>query len=403
MKKVAVVGGGAAGFFCAIHLAQRHPDYQISIFERGSQVLEKVKISGGGRCNVTHQALEIRDFVAFYPRGNKELYPCFHRFGATETYAWYENMGVKLKTEPDGRVFPCTDSSQTIIDCLLSQARTLGIQIHTKHRIDNFFRRASKWVVEIAQAEQIFDTLVLTSGGSTAIWKILANLGHTIASPVPSLFTFNVKHAIILDLPGLVLPHVTISIKETNHEQSGPLLITHWGLSGPAILKLSAVAARELADLQYKFHIDINISGLKNMERALELLQSHKYSASKRPIYSEKPMPMPNRFWEKLLKHLLIPEKNWADLTKGELQSLAKSLVQLTMAVTGKSTNKDEFVTAGGVSLKEVDFKTMESKLLPHLYFAGEVLNIDALTGGFNFQAAWTTAWIAAQSIDIGK
>ena len=399
MKRVAIVGGGAAGFFCAIQLAQRQPTYKITIFERGSQVLEKVKISGGGRCNLTHRALEIKDFVEFYPRGKKELYPCFTRFGAADTFEWFEKKGVRLKTENDGRVFPVTDSSQTIIDCLVSQVSKLGVQIKTSQRIDHFSKSDSKWILTLGQEQLAFDILILTPGSSTAIWKILHELGHTIVTPVPSLFTFNIKNPLIAQLPGLVLPNVSVKIRETKYVQKGPLLITHWGLSGPAILKLSAVAARELADMQYKFQIDVNISGMKHAEQAFEFLQTHKYSASKKQIYVDKPLVVPYRFWDSLLKYLQIPEKNWADTTKSELQILAKAFVQLTMEVSGKSSNKDEFVTAGGVHLKEVDFKTMESKLHPNLYFAGEVLNIDALTGGFNFQAAWTTAWIAAQGI----
>lgn len=396
---IIIIGGGAAGFFAAITIAEKNPDFKIAILERGKEVLTKVKVSGGGRCNVTHACFVPNELVKFYPRGERELKGPFNQFCSGDTIEWFEKRGVQLKIEEDGRMFPVTDSSQTIIDCFLNEIKKLKIDVLTGKSVKSFFAARDYWKIETNSEVFACKKIVITTGSNTKIWELLNELGHTIIEPVPSLFTFNIKDERIKNLMG-VSAHVSIKIKGTSLKSSGPLLITHWGMSGPAILRLSAWGAKILFDLNYKFQLQINWLNDLNFEEALEELQSLKEENIKKQVDKFCPFTFPKRLWESLLEASGITlNSKWADLSKKQLVNLAEQLTNGIFNVNGKSTFKDEFVTAGGIDLKEVNFKTMESKLLPNLYFAGEVLNIDAITGGFNFQNAWTTAYIAAQNI----
>lgn len=395
---IIVCGGGAAGFFTAINIAERDPSLKIAILERGKNVLEKVRISGGGRCNVMHSCYDPRDLVKFYPRGEKELRSPFHTFSATETQEWFENHGVTLKTEDDGRMFPDTDSSQTIIDCFLNAAQSNKIDIITGAGVQEIYR-GEMWKLDTHQGQFSCNQLVIATGSNTKIWEMLKALGHTIIAPVPSLFTFNIKDPRIKELPG-ISSFATVKVVGSKLEASGPLLITHWGMSGPAILRLSAWGARILAEKNYRFQICVNWMNDLTVEETQDLLIGLKQEHPKRIAGGKSPIEMPNRLWDHLVEAAGIPSgKKWADLSKTEIRNLATELSAGIYDVNGKSTFKEEFVTAGGIDLREVDFKTMESKVCPNLFFAGEILNIDAITGGFNFQNAWTTGWIVSQSI----
>ena len=382
-------------------LKKIHED-EVIILEKSNKLLSKVKISGGGRCNVTNSISNPIELSKFYPRGEKELIGPFNRFTTTNTIKWFEDRGVKLITEEDGRVFPITDSSQTIIDCFLNEAKKLNVKIITKKNVEEIISSSNKkWILKCSdKSEYEADELLITTGNSETFWDILKKLGHEIINPVPSLFTFNIKDERLKDIPGISIQNVEIKIVNTNYKSSGPLLITHWGLSGPAILKLSAFAARELFSMNYNFEIEINFIPNINSKNILSMLQKIKGLNSKKIISSNNHFNIPLRLWEKLTTATGINSTlKWNDVSNLLLSNLAKELTQAKFIVEGKSTFKEEFVTCGGVSLKEVDFKTMQSKLLPGIYFAGEVLNIDALTGGFNFQSAWTTSWIAANSM----
>ena len=393
-QKIIIIGGGAAGFFTAITAAEANPNATITILERGKYVLEKVKISGGGRCNVTHACFIPRDLVKNYPRGDKALMSPFSRFAAGDTIDWFEKRGVKLKIEDDGRMFPITDDSQTIVDCLLDAADKKKVQILRGCRVEDIDTIDNQFVIKTNQGDIEADKLVVATGSSTAMWDILKRLGHTIIKPVPSLFTFNIKDSRIENLAGISVEKAEISILNSKLKAEGPLLITHWGLSGPAILKLSSWGARELFEKNYDFSIKINWTGGYNTEEVKDLLNDCKSDFYKKQISNTPQYNVPSRFWERLLKAAEIPDTlRWADISKKHIQALAEQLTQSIFIVKGKSTFKEEFVTAGGVDLDEVNFKTFESKLIPNLYFAGEVLNIDAITGGFNFQAAWTGGW----------
>lgn len=411
MLDVAVIGGGAAGFFAAINITLTHPDKKVQIFEKSSTCLGKVKISGGGRCNVTHHCFDPVILSKYYPRGQKELISVFNRFNPSHTIAWFETHGVKLKTESDGRMFPVTDDSQTIIDCFMDICKARKIVVQTRCGIKSIVKKETYFELHTEQAIIQAKKVVVSSGSSEVFWNMLAKMGHTIVPPVPSLFTFNIKNDLIEDLPGLSVPNAAVKLaiekailkqyklSEADCTQSGPLLITHWGLSGPAILKLSAVAARILHHLNYRFRIQINFSRLKQ-EETLQFLQNFKSQNTRKQIINTPLFDIPARWWQRL--HALTFSSTyitWSDISKNDLNRLAQHLCAYELEVDGKSTFKDEFVTAGGVDLKEVDFKTMESKILPGLFLAGEVLNIDALTGGFNFQAAWSEAWVISQSI----
>ncbi len=396
---IIIVGGGAAGFFTAINIVEKNPNLKVAILERGKEVLSKVKISGGGRCNVTHACFVPNDLVKFYPRGEKELRGPFHQFCSGDTIDWFEKHGVELKIEEDGRMFPVSNSSQTIVDCFLTATQKLGIEILLGQSVQSIFKAKDYWKVETTTENFSCQNLILTTGSNPKIWEMLANIGHTIIPPVASLFTFNIGDKRTKDLMG-VSALASVKVKNSKLEASGPLLITHWGMSGPGILRLSAWGARELAEKKYQFAIQVNWLLDSTLDEAEEKLKELKLEHSKKVVTKKSPFEFPNRLWENLVLASIISEDTkWADLTKKQLQNLAMQLTQGEFQVNGKSTFKEEFVTAGGIDLKEINFKTMESKLHPNLYFAGEIVNVDAITGGFNFQNAWTSGFIVAEAI----
>lgn len=399
MRSILIIGGGAAGFFGAINLAKSCPDYRITILEKSNSVLGKVKISGGGRCNVTHSCFEPKELVKFYPRGKKELLGAFYNFQPLNTIKWFEERGVELKTEEDGRMFPVSNSSQTIIDCFTDEVEKYGVKVRLKSGVNSIERIGSKWFVDINDERLEADDILMAAGSSSKIWKLLKSLGHRIVDPVPSLFTFNIADKKIHDLAGLSIANVKVKIKKKKSFTTGPLLFTHWGLSAPAILKLSSAEAPLLNELDYKFGILVDFIPEVNEDLLSEMLMDVQRSSTKN-IYNHNTFDFPKRFWNYLLSAAKVPEDRiWPELRKAEKSSLISSLKRMEYQVNGKSTFKEEFVTAGGVSLKDVNFKTMESKKASGLYFAGEVINIDGYTGGYNFQAAWTTSYLAASAI----
>ncbi|MBS7787202.1 NAD(P)/FAD-dependent oxidoreductase [Flavobacterium sp. CYK-55] len=406
---IIVVGGGAAGFFTAINIAELKPEKRIAILERGKNVLEKVRISGGGRCNVTHACFVPDELIRFYPRGEKELRGPFHQFCSGDTIEWFEKHGVALKIEDDGRMFPTSDSSQTIIDCFLEAAKNNKIDILTGQSVQSIFKSEKHWKIDTPNQNFSCDQLVMATGSNPKIWELLEKMGHSIIAPVPSLFTFNIKDPRIKELMGLSAL-AQVKVKGTNLDASGPLLITHWGMSGPGILRLSAWGARILADKNYQFALEVNwLNGL-DFESTEDVLKTFKLDLAKKVVAKQSPFAltnnlpidirMPNRLWEKLTFAAGInADEKWADLNKNQIKKLAQELFGGVFQVNGKSTFKEEFVTAGGIDLREINFKTMQSKLHENLYFAGEILNIDAITGGFNFQNAWTGGFIVAKNI----
>ncbi|WP_188051407.1 NAD(P)/FAD-dependent oxidoreductase [Flavobacterium sp. GP15] len=396
---IIIVGGGAAGFFTAINIVEKNPTLKVAILERGSEVLQKVRISGGGRCNVTHACFEPNELVKFYPRGEKELRGPFHQFGAGDTIEWFEKHGVALKIESDGRMFPVSNSSQTIIDCFLEATKKLGIAVLTGQSVQSIFKQEALWKIETQTENYLCEKLVLATGSNPKVWDMLQNFGHAVITPVPSLFTFNIKDVRIKELSG-VAAQATVKVKDTKLISSGPLLITHWGMSGPAILKLSAWGARILHDKNYQFTIFVNWLNDADSEEVEKKLKDLKQEHAKKSVSKKSPFELTNRLWESLvIASGIEAETKWADLSKIQLTNLINQLVNGTFQVNGKSTFKEEFVTAGGIDLKEINFKTMESKLHKNLYFAGEIVNIDAITGGFNFQNAWTSGFIVANTI----
>ncbi|WP_147677853.1 BaiN/RdsA family NAD(P)/FAD-dependent oxidoreductase [Algibacter pacificus] len=396
---VIIIGGGAAGFFSAINIAEQNPDLKVAILERGGEVLTKVKVSGGGRCNVTHAEFMPEELVKNYPRGEKELRGPFHQFMTGDTIEWFENRGVPLKIEDDGRMFPESNSSQTIIDCFLGEAEKYGVAIFKNHAVKTITHFESSYQIETTQGDFSAEKVVIATGSNPKIWKVLEGLGHTVSQPVPSLFTFNIKDERITEIPGVVALNVEIKVVNTNLRSEGPLLITHWGMSAPAILKLSAFGAIELAKRDYKFQIEVNFIR-QDFESCLDVLKTTKQDLAKKTVFKSTEFDLPKRLWHKLvLASQITTETRWADLNKMQLEALTNQLTAAVFSVDGKSTFKEEFVTAGGVNLKEVNFKTFESKKHENLYFAGEVLNIDAVTGGFNFQNAWTGGFIVAKAI----
>jgi predicted Rossmann fold flavoprotein len=402
--KIIIIGGGAAGFFAAITVAEANPKADIIILERGKNVLEKVKISGGGRCNVTHACFVPRELTKNYPRGERELMSPFSKFAAGDTIDWFDKRGVELKIEDDGRMFPVSDDSQTIVDCLYNTATRLGVKVLKGFRVDDLAMSADgKWQIQTPERRFQADKLMLATGSSTAVWTILERLGHTIIKPVPSLFTFNIKDERLKDLLGISVPMAEISVENEKLRGNGPLLITHWGVSGPAILKMSAWGARIFHDKQYHFKIKINWTNGYSLKDVEDNLMDCKMELHPKKYVSNTPQyDLPNRLWQRLVWASEIGETaRWADISKRQIQNLAGQIAQGIYEVKGKSTYKDEFVTAGGVRLDEVNFKTFESKLLPNLYFSGEVLDIDAITGGFNFQAAWSGAWTAGNAMGM--
>ncbi|NOR27188.1 MAG: aminoacetone oxidase family FAD-binding enzyme [Lutibacter sp.] len=399
-KKLIIIGGGAAGFFVAINAAEMNPELEVLILEGSNNVLQKVKVSGGGRCNVTHACFTPNELVEFYPRGKKELRGPFHQFMTGDTMEWFENRGVSLKIEDDNRVFPESNSSQTIIDCFLESAKNAGVKVQKSTRVDSIEKNEEKFIIKTNSKEFIADYLLVASGSNAKVWSMLEGFGHTIVKSVPSLFTFNIEDKRLQDIPGSSVPKASVKVLNSKLREQGPLLITHWGLSGPGILKLSAWGALELYEKDYQFEIEVNWLS-KKFETVLDFLKSEKKQNSKkqvilRSVFEE----ISKRLWEKfVIAANISANTQWAQLNNKQLEGLAKQLTQSVFNVNGKSTFKDEFVTAGGINLKEINFKRFESKLHKNLFFAGEVLNIDAVTGGFNFQNAWTGGWIVANAI----
>lgn len=419
MFDVIIVGGGAAGFYAAIHIAEKNPKLSIALFERGKTVLGKVKVSGGGRCNVTHAEFNPKELVINYPRGKKELLGPFHQYAPGDVFEFFEKRSLPLKIEKDGRVFPESDSSQTIIDCFVGEAKRLGINVlkNSSVKFFQFLEDVKKWQVTTQNKHYQAETLLMTTGSNPKIWKQLEVLGHNIIEPIPSLFTFNTNDVRLKNNQGLsAMAQVSIVPKKIYTERQakakkiwtelgkleaeGPVLITHWGFSGPAILKLSAWGARLLNLYGYSFKIKVNWLPERSMASFFGLLQEVKTLEPKKTIARTKVVELPNRLWQSLVQAAKIDKSlTWADCTKEKMKALAMQLTESVFEISGKSTFKEEFVTAGGIDLKEVDFKSFESKLFPNLYFAGEIINIDAITGGFNFQNAWTGAYLAAQAI----
>ena len=402
MIRIAIVGGGAAGFFAAIAAARANSDCEVFLFERGSQFLSKVRISGGGRCNVTHALFDPRIFTTQYPRGERELISPFHRFSARDTVTWFEDRGVRLKQEEDGRVFPVTDSSETIVDCLLAEAKAAGVQFRARNGIEAArVRPQGGFDLKLSNGGSVScDRLLLATGGARSVIgaQIARSLGHSIEPPVPSLFSLHVPSPWLRSLPGVSVPDVELSFGKLR--ERGPMLITHNGVSGPAVLRLSAWGARTLHEMDY--HFTLRVNWLPNLdEDALRTkFQSRRETQSNRRVVKSAIGNLPARLWEQLVTNAEVaPETIWTSLPRVRANALIRQLRETRLEVNGKTMNKDEFVTCGGVRRREVNFKTMESRLTPNLYFAGELLDIDGITGGFNFQAAWTSGWIAGHAM----
>ena len=399
--KVIVIGGGAAGFFGAIAAAES--GHEVTILEAASSVLAKVRVSGGGRCNLTHSCFEPRELVNSYPRGGKALRGPFTRFQPTDTISWFESRGVQTKTETDGRMFPTTDDSATIVNCLQTAAENAGVLIRLRANVSSIQKTDSLFFVTLQSGETMqADRILLATGGSRAGFELTSALGHQIVPPVPSLFTFKVQDPRIENLPGVAVEHVDCQLvtDAKTFSQSGPILVTHWGLSGPAVLKLSAWAARELHDSNYNATLRINWLSGSSADQIRAQLNSFKAAHPKKTVDVASPWSLPKRLWKSLVDHAVGPQPvRWAELSKKATQALLTELSAGEFQVAGKGVFKEEFVTCGGVDLKEVDFRTMESRICPGLYFAGEILDIDGITGGFNFQNAWTTAWIAGNAM----
>ena len=421
--RVVVIGGGAAGFFGAIACANAHPRAEVTLLEAGYQPLAKVRVSGGGRCNVTHACFEAAQLVQYYPRGGKALRGALTRFQPKDTVAWFESHGVELKTESDGRMFPVTDSSETIVNCLVNAAEDAGVRVYTGTMVKSVRKfdvaltpssspiqgegskiKDYEFEVELKTGEVIeCDRLLLATGSNPQAYRWLKDLGHTVEPTVPSLFTFNLPDPRLQDLAGVSVNDARVRLPDAGKllgEQTGPLLITHWGLSGPAVLKLSAWGARFLHEHQYQTPLIINWLPQYTEESLRNTLLAVKSQLPRRQVTTSCPLAVPKRLWLSLATSVGISaEERWAEVSKKALNGLIQELIQGRYFIKGKGVFKEEFVTCGGVRLKEVDFKTMESRLVPHLYFAGEILDIDGVTGGFNFQSAWTTAWLAGQAM----
>ncbi len=400
--KLVVIGAGAAGVFCAVNVARLHPQMEVVILERSSKLLSKVKVSGGGRCNITHDCSSITEMVNRYPRGSSFLKKAFRHFFTSDTVAWFEQRGVQLKTEADGRMFPVTDNSQTVIDCLLKEADKYNITIIRNAIVTTIDKVGASWQIQTAAGSFISDYVCVASGGITGMpWlTCIQGFGHHIEKPVPSLFTFNIPGNSITELMGISCGQVSVKIAGTKWQQTGSVLITHWGLSGPAVLRLSAWAAKDLAMKNYEFSIIVNWLPEFNETTLLARMQHLRFSLASQKIINRNPFGLPARLWEYFLQSAEINEGiRWADLPAKAQNKLVKLLCAQEFPVKGKTTFKEEFVTAGGVSLPEIDADTMQSKLVNGLYFAGEVIDVDGITGGYNFQNAWTTGWIAANGI----
>jgi predicted Rossmann fold flavoprotein len=402
-EKIAIIGGGAAGFFAAIACARANPKNELSLFERGSHFLTKVRISGGGRCNVTHACFDPRALSASYPRGERALISPFHRFSPNDTIDWFEARGVRLKVEPDGRMFPVTDSSSTIVDCLVEEAGRAGVKLFTRKGLQSA-RKVPEggFELELAGDKVRCDRLLLATGGCRVAGsaRILQSLGHTVVPPVPSLFSFHVPTTWIHALPGIAVNDVEVSVKDTRLRERGPLLITHNGVSGPVILRLSAWGARLLHSFDYKFLIRVNWLPELSESDLRAKFQTSRESHPNRRVLSTPVVSLPARLWEQLaIAAGIVEETKWTTLSRAQANALIRLLRGTELEVNGKSLNKEEFVTCGGVDLREINLRTMESRITPRLYVAGELLDVDGITGGFNFQAAWTTGWIAGHAM----
>lgn len=401
-QRIVVIGGGAAGFFGAIAAAT--PQTTVTLYEAGPECLAKVRISGGGRCNVTHHCFDPAQLVQNYPRGGKALRGAFSRFQPKDTIAWYQQRGVKLKTEADGRMFPVTDDSATIVDCLMQTALRVGVTIKTKSPVRQVTPTNPGFVIGLKQGEVTCDLVLLATGSSPQGHRIAKNLGHHIESPVPSLFTFTIKDAALRQRSGLSMNPVEVKLKLPGQKkplaQTGPVLITHWGLSGPAVLKLSAWGARALQEQGYQGRLVINWLPQLSQDDVRTRLQQAREEGGKRAIANHNPTPAPKRLWTYFVQRAQIdPQLQWTALSNKAINKLIQELCHGEYSLQGKGVFKDEFVTCGGVRLKEINFKTMESRLCQGLFFAGEILDIDGITGGFNFQSAWTTGWLAGQGM----
>ena len=402
MKNIAVIGGGAAGFFSAISVKTHYPNYNVALFEKSSKILSKVKISGGGRCNVTNSTTDVSVLTKAYPRGGKKLKNIFHQFGTLDTRNWFENRGVPLKVESDGRVFPISNSSQSIIDCLVNECEKNNIKIELLKSVIGLSKVKSKWTIDFKNTSYStpFDSVIVASGGFPKLkgFDWLKIIGHKIINPIPSLFTFNMPSESITSLSGISLKEVKIKILNTKIEISGPLLITHWGMSGPVILKASSFGARDLFEKKYIFELQVNWLFESNTEILFSTIEKYSLQHSKKLLSKQNPFKLPSRLWSFLItKFILSNDKKWGELGKKNMRKLIEFLTKDIYKVSGKTTFKEEFVTCGGISLESIDIKTMQSKTSKDLYFAGEVLNIDGITGGYNFQSAWSTGYIAGK------
>lgn len=399
--RIIIIGGGAAGVFAAITAAEANPRADVQVLEHAQQPLGKVRISGGGRCNVTHACFDPATLTQFYPRGGRALRGAFTRFQPRDTVAWFERRGVRLKTEPDGRMFPVTDDSATIIDCLLHAARRANVQLQCGVRVREVQRTTSGFTLtQLNAPDLIADKILLATGSNAHGWAWAKQLGHTVHAPVPSLFSFNIADASLRALAGIAVPETQVMLKvgDQTFTQTGALLITHWGVSGPVILKLSAWGARALHEHAYRAELQVNWWPTLTEAQFAKLIQEHKLMHARRRISTDGLGPFPQRLWAWLATEI-DAEKRWAEFSKADAQYLNERVLHCRLPITGKGAFKDEFVTCGGVELDEVNFKTMESRVCPGLYFAGEILDIDGLTGGFNFQNAWTTGWLAGQAL----
>lgn len=399
-KQIVVIGGGAAGFFAAIACAEANPHARVIILERSPQLLAKVRISGGGRCNVTHACFDPAVLVQHYPRGGLALRGPFTRFQPRDTIAWFERRGVKLKTEADGRVFPITNRSETIVNCLIDAARAAGVEVRSSVHIRSV-TKPDRFLIDLKDDEALSaDRVLLATGSNPHGYDWAAALGHTIEPPVPSLFTFEIDDARLKDLPGISVEKATVKLNGTPLAQTGPILITHWGLSGPAVLRLSAWAARELAQRQYRAEVLINWLPEFNAEQLHQRLIASKIELARQTVGASSPLHLPARLWKRLVGVVGIDaDQKWTEVSKRQLADLVNELSRGSFLIIGKGAFKEEFVTCGGVRLGEVNFKTMESRRCAGLYFAGEILDIDGVTGGFNFQSAWTTGWLAGRAM----
>ena len=412
-KRLIVIGGGAAGFFCAVNAARLNPQLEVMLLEKSNKLLSKVKVSGGGRCNVTHACYSIAEMIKKYPRGAAFLKKAFHHFFTNDTIAWFAEKGVVLKTEADGRMFPITDSSQTIIDCLMKEANKYNVEIRMNKEVKQLavgsgqLPDAKRFEIQFADDSILHaDFICIASGGYPKIMQYhwLKKSDHAVEEPVPSLFTFNMPGNSITSLMGVAVENAAVKIVGSKLSESGPLLITHWGMSGPAVLKLSAWGARELAICNWQFAILVNWIPEYNENSLRYKMQQLRFELAAQKIINRNPFALPNRLWEYLLVQSGVhPDLRWADLPAKEQNKLIKNLCAQEFAVKGKTTFKEEFVTAGGIELNEIDFNTMQSKKHAGLFFAGEIINVDGITGGYNFQNAWTTGWIAAKAISLAS